>query len=162
MAQIRIPALDTFRNVVVHRAELIATPIPGLQSGTFTYPLGLFMDRISPRGDTAYSFDSDMLLSNNFTAFTYDIGLFGGQLTKDSTFRFNITRHVQTMVTQRLRNDSLRIYIPIRAFIYSPSYQLRNQLFVTDRVAYGRIILAGGNYPDATKRLRLRLVYSKL
>jgi hypothetical protein len=46
--------------------------------------------------------------------------------------------------------------------LYSPAYQTRNQLFVTDRVAYGRIVLAGGNHPDATKRMRLRLVYSKL
>ncbi|MBM3431979.1 MAG: DUF4270 domain-containing protein [Bacteroidetes bacterium] len=162
MAQIRIPALDTFRNVIVHRAELVLAPLPSTQGGTFRYPLGLFLDRISPRGDTAYSFDNDMLLSNNFTSFSYDIGTFGGKLQRDSTYRFNITRYVQSLVTQRLRNDSLRIYIPIRAFLYSPGYQSRNQLFVTDRVAYGRIILAGGNYPDATKRLRLRLVYSRL
>lgn len=162
MAQVRIPALDTFRNVVVHRAELIASPLPGMMDGTFDYPLGLFMDRISPRGDTAYTFDNDMLLSNGFTAFTYDIRTYGGLLNRDSTFRFNITRYVQTLVTQRLRNDSLRLYVPIRAFLYSPSYQSRNQLFVTDRVAYGRIILAGGNHPDARKRLRLRLVYSRL
>ncbi len=162
MAQVRIPALDTFRNVIVHRAELIASPLPSPQGGTFRYPLGLFMDRISPRGDTAYTFDNDMLLSNNFTAFAYDISTFGGKLRTDSTFRFNITRYVQSLVTQRLRNDSLRIYIPIRAFLYSPAYQARNQLFVTDRPAYGRIVLAGGNHPDATKRLRMRLVYSRL
>jgi hypothetical protein len=162
MAQLRIPALDTFPNVVVHRAELILSPLPSMQSGTYPYPLGIFMDRISPRGDTAYTFDSDMLLSNNFSAFTYDISTYGGKLKSDSTFRFNITRHVQGLVTQRLRNDSLRVYVPLRAFLYSPAYQTRNQLFVTDRVAYGRIVLAGGNHPDATKRMRLRLVYSKL
>ncbi len=162
MAQVRVPALDTFRNVVVHRAELIATPLPSTQAGTFPYPFGLFMDRISPRGDTAYAFDNDMLLSNNFSAFVYDINVFGGKLKSDSTFRFNITRYVQSMVTQRLRNDSLRIYVPIRAFVYSNAYRSRNQLFVTDRVAYGRVILAGGNHPDATKRMRLRLVYSRL
>lgn len=162
MSQVRIPALDTFRNVVVHRAELIASPLPSLQAGTFPFPFGIFMDRISPRGDTAYTFDNDMLLSNNFSAFTYDIGSFGGKLNRDSTFRFNITRYVQNLVTQRLRNDSLRLYVPIRAFLYSPAYGIRNQLFVTDRVAYGRVVLAGGNYPDATKRLRLRLIYSRL
>ncbi len=162
LAQLRIPALDTFRNVVVHRAELIASPLPSLQSGTFGYPLGVFMDRISPNGDTAYTFDSDMLITNNFSSFTYDINSFGGQLRTDSSYRFNVTRYIQSLVTQRLRNDSLRFYVPIRAFLYSPTYQFRNQIFVTDRVAYGRIVLAGGNYPDATKRLRLRLVYSKL
>lgn len=162
LAQIRIPALDTFRNVVVHRAELIATPLPSLQSGTFGYPLGIFMDRISPNGDTAYTFDNDMLITNNFSSFTYDINSFGGLLRKDSSYRFNITRYVQSMVTQRLRNDSLRLYSPIRAFLYSPNYRQRNQIYVTDRVGYGRIVLAGGNFPDATKRMRLRLIYSKL
>ena len=162
LAKIRIPALDTFRNVVVHRAELIATPLPSLQSGTFGYPLGIFMDRISPNGDTAYTFDNDMLITNNFSSYTYDINSYGGKLRTDSTYRFNITRYVQSLVTQRLRNDSLRIYAPIRAFLYSPTYRYRNQIYVTDRVAYGRLVLAGGNYPDATKRMRLRLIYSKL
>lgn len=162
LAQLRIPSLDTFRNVVVHRAELIATPLSSMQSGTFGYPFGLFMDRISPAGDTAYTFDSDMLITNNFSSFTYDINAFGGRLRTDSSYRFNITRYVQSMVTQRLRNDSLRLYVPIRAFLYSPAYRSRNQIYVTDRAAYGRVVLAGGNYPDATKRLRLRLIYSKL
>lgn len=162
LAQLRIPSLDTFRNVVVHRAELIATPLTSMQSGTFAYPFGLFMDRISPAGDTAYTFDSDMLITNNFSSFTYDINSFGGRLRTDSSYRFNITRYIQAMVTQRLRNDSLRLYVPIRAFLYSPAYRSRNQIYVTDRAAYGRVVLAGGNYPDATKRLRLRLVYSKL
>ncbi|MFM7672771.1 MAG: DUF4270 family protein [Bacteroidota bacterium] len=162
MARIRIPALDTFRNVVVHRAELIAAPLPSTQGGTFPYPLALFMDRISPNGDTAYTFDNDMLISNNFTSFSYDIATFGGKLKTDSTYRFNLTRYVQSLVTQRLRNDTLRIYVPIRAFLYSPNYRARNQMYITDRVAYGRIVLAGGNFPDATKRMRLRLVYSRL
>lgn len=162
LAQVRIPALDTFRNVVVHRAELIATPLPSLQSGSFGNPLGLFMDRISPTGDTAFTFDADMLIANNFTSYTYDINAFGGKLRTDSTYRFNVTRYVQGMVTQRLRNDLLRIYVPLRAFLYSPGYRALNQIYVTDRVAYGRVVLAGGNYPDATKRLRLRLIYSKL
>jgi hypothetical protein len=35
-------------------------------------------------------------------------------------------------------------------------------LRVTDAIAKGRLVLGGGTYPDPTKRLRLRIIYSNL
>lgn len=159
---LRIPALDTFRNVVVHRAEIIATPIRSANDGTFPHQQALFLDRVSATGDSALSFDSDMALSNNFSNYTYEINSFGGLIKSDSTYRFNLSRYVQSMVTKRTTNYKLRLYTPVRTFIYSPGYGASNQIYVTDQPGYGRMVLAGGSYVNPAKRLRMRLVYSKL
>lgn len=159
---LRIPALDTLRNVVVHRAEIIATPIRSANDGTFPHQQALFLDRVSATGDSALSFDSDMSLSNNFSNYTYEINSFGGLIKSDSTYRFNLSRYVQSMVTKRTANYKLRLYTPVRTFIYSPGYGASNQIYVTDQPGYGRMVLAGGSYVNPAKRLRMRLVYSKL
>ncbi|MBK9380530.1 MAG: DUF4270 family protein [Chitinophagaceae bacterium] len=161
-ASLKIPGLDTFSNAVIHRAEIVATPLRSTQDDIFVQPFGLFLDRINTTGDTASTFDIDMSLTNNFTAYTYDISSFGGLLKSDSTYRFNISRYVQNIITTRNTNYKLRLYSPIRAFVYSPGYKAINQVYVTDRVAYGRVVLAGGSYINPSKRMRLRLVYSKL
>jgi hypothetical protein len=159
---LRIPALDTFRNSVIHRAEIIATPIRTAQDNIFTQQQALFLDRVSATGDSVLSFDNDMGLSNNISNYTYDINSFGGLRKSDSTFRFNISRYVQNMVTKRTTNYKLRIYTPVRTFIYSPAFGEINQIYVTDQPASGRVVIAGGSYVNPAKRLRLRLVYSKL
>ncbi len=159
---LRIPALDTFRNSVIHRAEIIATPIRSAQDGTFPQQQALFLDRVSATGDSALTFDTDMGLSNNFSNYTYQITSFGGLLKSDSTYRFNISRYVQSMVTKRTTNYKLRLYSPVRTFVFSPGYNASNQIYVTDQPGYGRVVLAGGSYVNPAKRLRLRLVYSKL
>jgi hypothetical protein len=66
------------------------------------------------------------------------------------------------MVTKRTANYKLRIYTPVRTFIFSPLFGGINQIYVTDQPANGRVVLAGGSYVNPAKRLRLRLVYSKL
>lgn len=161
-AWLRIPALDTFRNVVVHRAEIIANPIRSSQDEQFIQPGALFLDRIHATGDTASTFDADMSVGNNFTNFTYDFASFGGGLKTDSTYRFNISRYVQQIVTNRATNYRLRLYAPVRTFLFSPIYGETNQLYVNQSPVAGRVVLAGGSYVNPAKRIRLRLVYSRL
>lgn len=159
---LRIPALDTFRNVVVHRAEIIANPIRSAGDDMFPHQQALFLNRVSATGDSLLTFDADMLLSNNFTNYTYEINTFGGLIKSDSTYRFNISRYVQSMVTNRTTNYKMRLYTPVRTFVFSPGYNAINQIYVTDQPGYGRVVLAGGSYINPAKRLRMRLVYSKL
>jgi len=161
-ASLRIPALDTFRNVLVHRAEIIANPIRSTQDDIFLQPQALILDRLNTAGDTASTFDADMSISNNFSNYTYEINSFGGFLKSDSTYRFNISRYVQNMVTRRTGNQLLRLYAPVRTFLYSPGYNAINQIYIGDKVGYGRVLIAGGNYVNPDKRIRLRLVYSRL
>ncbi len=161
--QLKIPGLDTLPNSVIHRAEIILTPVPSVQDNIFRYPVGLFLDNLNAAGDTAYTFDKDMELSVSASAFNYNFGLFGGLIKSDSTFRFNISRYVQDIVTNDKPNNLLRLYSPVRAFVYSPSAKLSNQIYVNDKVAYGRVVLAGGAYAaNPARRMRMRVVYSRL
>ncbi len=162
-ASIRIPALDTFKNSVIHRAEIIITPIVTAQSNIFTYPSALVMDNVSAAMDTAYTFDTDMGVSlSSETSFSYSFSSFGGLIKADSTYRFNIARYIQSIVTKKVPNRKLRVYAPVRAYMYSPTLARIGALFINDKVANGRIAVAGGNYADTPKRLRMRIVYSKI
>jgi len=160
-ATIKIPGLDTLSNVVIHKAELILSPLATGQQGSFDFPPSLLLDRINTRGDTALTFDLDMGTRDNFGSFTYDIGRFGGTLLRDSTYRFDITRYVQKIVTNDSTNYKLRVYAPGRTNLFSPLYRYWGLVPVNSRVAYGRVVFAGGDYINPAKRLRLRIVYSK-
>ncbi len=161
-ATIRIPGLDTLSNVVVHKAELILTPLPTSQQRAFAFPQRLLLDRVNARGDTALTFDLDMGIRDNFGSFAYDNSRFGGSLLRDSTYRFDITRYVQKIVTNDSTNYKLRVYAPGRTNLFSPLYKYWGAVYVNDLVAYGRAVFAGGNFINPSKRLRLRIIYSKL
>jgi hypothetical protein len=164
-ATIRVPGLDTLKNSIIHLAELRMQPIKTAQEGVYTYPLALFLDHRNATADTVFTFDKDMGLTNNYTSYSYDVSTFGGILLSDSTYRFNLSRYVQGIVTNRNtnQNDVIRVFAPLRTYVYSKQYGAKNLITVTDRPAQGRIVIAGGNYQaNPAKRLRLRVVYSKL
>jgi hypothetical protein len=163
-ASIKIPALDTFKNAVIHRAELVVNSLSSQQNGIFLQPVNLFLDRINTTGDTAFTFDTDMNVQ--FVAggsFTYDFGKFGGGLKlSDSTYRFNISKYVQDIITLKKPNQTLRLFAPVRAFVYSNRLGISSQMFISNEAAKGRVVLGGGSYAIAGKRMRLRIIYSKL
>ncbi|MBM3914965.1 MAG: DUF4270 domain-containing protein [Sphingomonadales bacterium] len=161
-ATIRIPGLDTLQNAVIHRAELLVTPLETQQNAYFFFPKALFLDRINARGDTARLFDFDMSPRDNFSSFSYDYARFGGLLLRDSSYKFDITRYVQRIVTNDSSNFTLRIQAPLRTYAYSSQFRRVSLLAISDQVGYGRIVIAGGNFINPAKRLRLRVVYSKL
>lgn len=156
VATIKIPSLDTFSNNIIHRAELIVTRIPSAMDNVFTPPAQLMLDRLSPNKDTAYIFEKD-LYSSSALQWT----LFGGNL-KSNTYRFNITRYVQDIVTQKERNDMLRLHAPLRTLLYFPGTTTQTSVPVLSRIAEGRVVLAGGSYTDPNVQTRLRIVYSKI
>jgi hypothetical protein len=160
-ASIAIPDLNTFGNKVIHRAEIVATKISSASDQIYTPPFRLFLDRYikGSAGDSSYLFEKDLLLGNDGS-----IGYtsFGGTI-KDNLYRFDITRYVQSIVTRHQRNDTLRLWAPLRVWEYSyNSGGYEKNLPVNSRVAEGRVVLAAGNYADPNARLRLRIVYSNL
>lgn len=158
-ASIVIPDLKTLGNKVIHRAEIIATTVSSAGENIFTPPPRLLLDRVRTGAqDSSYLFEKDLILGSDGSV-GYDI--FGGTL-KNKTYRFNITRYVQGVVTRNERNDTLRLWAPLRAFEYSSSQGSYAQLPVNNRIAEGRVVLAGGSYADTSTRLRLRIVYSNL
>lgn len=161
-ASLKIPALDTFKNAVIHRAELVINPLPSNQEGTFVQPIGLFLDRINTIADTAFTFDIDMDVQLAGLDFTYNFTSFGGGLKSDSTYRFTLSKYVQDIITLKKPNQTLRLYAPVRAFVFSNRFGFLSQMYIASQPAYGRVVLGGGNYAIPGKRMRLRVIYSKL
>jgi hypothetical protein len=161
-ASIKIPALDTFKNAVIHRAELVVSPLHSNQEGVFGLPVSLFLDRINNSADTAFTFDIDMDVQGSGLDYTYNFNYFGGGIKSDSTYRFNLSRYVQDIITLKYPNQTLRLYSPVRAFVFSKRFNRLSQMYIAIQPAFGRVVLGGGNYAIAGKRMRLRVIYSKL
>jgi hypothetical protein len=156
---IGVPQLNTFPNKVIHRAELIAYKLPSSLETTFASPQRLLLDH-KGASDTAFLFDNDIQPNPDGSI---NLASFGGHLRSDNSYRFNITRYVQGIVTRKERNDTLRLYAPFRSVLFSRAIGNR---FVSvpnmTNIAYGRVVLAGTTHPDPALRLRLRIVYSNL
>lgn len=156
---LKIPGIDTLTNRVIHRAEIVVQKLPPI-SETFATPDLLFIDIITA-GDTAFTIPNDFVRTGDNT---YDANLLGGRL-KDDKYVFNISRYIQNIVTNKKTNYTLRIYAP---FITQP-YILDAKgnksaepiiFLINPKVAYGRVIVAGGSHP--TKKMQLRIIYSKI
>jgi Domain of unknown function (DUF4270) len=156
---LRIPGLDTFSNNVIHIAELIIYRVPSASEDIFTPPSQLMLDRINSAKDSVFNLENDLQITQGASVpFT----LFGGQLKSDNTFRFNISRYVQGVVTKKEPNNILRLYAPLTASVYAKNLNQIITLQVLDRIADGRVVLAGGNYGDPAMRMRVRIIYSKI
>ena len=156
---IKIPQLDTFSNKVIHRAEIVATRIPSGGGDVFSTPVHLMLDRKNKSGDTVFMLHQDLIVSSSGTV---GFSAFGGKLLADNTYRFNISRYVQGIVTRHEANDTLRIYAPLRTDVYNSALRAKVTIPVIDAIAKGRVVLGGGTYTDSTSRLRLRIIYSNL
>jgi hypothetical protein len=157
---IKIPKLDTFSNKIIHRAELVAVKIPSIADDIFTTPVRLILDRknkLTP--DTVFMFQNDLVTDANG-----NIGYasFGGTLLSDNTYRFNISRYVQGLITRHEPNDTMRLYAPLRTNLYNSNFKTTLTLPVIDAIAKGRVVLGGSSHADSTMRLRLRIIYSDL
>jgi hypothetical protein len=165
-AKLTIQGLDTFAqtNRVIHLADLTVNRVEGLQDNIYTAPTLLFLDAINAARDSAFTIRTDFIPSS--TAPGYDVSTIGGVLRNNNSYSFNISRYLQGIVTRKEPIQTLRIYAP---YTTSPFYMPKNgiptekvSLTVNTPAAAGRIILAGGAFPDETKKLRLRIIYSKI
>jgi hypothetical protein len=159
---ISIPALDTLQNKLVHRAELIVTRVPSAFDNLFEAPRQLFIDKINATNDSAYILDEFIIQTQNGPSYNYTS--FGGRLQGDNTYRFNLTATVQDVLTGKEPNNRFRIYAPFDTRPYNAATIPVSSTFIQaiPLPAYGRVVLAGGNYADPSMQLRLRVIYSKL
>jgi hypothetical protein len=177
-ATIKIPALKSLTNRIVHRAELIMEQIPDPFSNLFTPPTFLYLDAL----DSLQSTTKPM-----YRAIPYDLSLtpttstYGGknvyQLANPVEFgmagkklgnwewRFNISRYVQRIVNKTEPFYELRLSSPsfLNQFVGPFSSSTNGVVFVNPLYAVGRVRLGGGiNDRNLPNRMRLRIVYSKL
>jgi len=162
--KIDIPALSQLDNRVIHRAELICERVPSLDDNYYPPPPYMFIDAFSQTGDSIFIIRNDFIPANSDRG--YDVATLGG-LFKNNQYVFNLTRYVQSIVTKKQTNYTLRISSPFTAVLYylppddKPTGQ-RVPLILNPTLAGGRVVLYGGNYPDINKRMRLRIIYSKI
>lgn len=158
-AAVTIPGLSSFKNKVVHRAELIVPRLASAGADVFTPPVQLFLDRTNSfTPDTAFALYKDLGISINGSL---DLSLFGGR-QKNGAYIFNVTRYVQSIATSQTPNDTLRLYAPLRTTLYAENVKQYITVPVAPAIALGRVVLGGGNYAIPDQRMRLRIVYSNL
>lgn len=167
VAVIKIPGLENLPNCVIHRAELILEKIPSAQENFYTPPPVLFIDAINETGDSTFTIRNDFVFTGQ--GLGYDLGSIEGVLRNNTRYMFNLSRYVQSIVTKKLRSHTLRVYAPyaVRPYFESgdgvvTSYPLGSEFLVNTPVAANRVVLGGGSHPDPAKRLRLRIIYSKI
>jgi hypothetical protein len=175
-ANLSIPALSTLSNRIIHRAEVIIEQIPFSQPSDtyFSPPNFLYLD-LKDTGTTdkwkPVYFDLNPTVGYNpdnsltfFPSAGIDFAYFGG-FVRDKTvlgnpikyYNFNITRHVQQIVTKHTGNYPFRLYAPYDIFYtqYTPG-----AIPFNNRLAQGRVKVGSGS--NSNYKMRLRIVYSKI
>jgi hypothetical protein len=178
-ASLNIPALSTFGNRIIHRAEIIAEQIPGdiTYDSVFTTPQFLYLDLKDTAGSATtykpiyYDLNTSVFYDPDNSSFVFpsssgiNFGYFGGyrRFKKDafgntiSYYNFNVSRYVQNLVTKNWHNYEMRLYAP-----YLLNYFTRTIPFPGGRMqlANGRIKIGDGT--NENYKLRMRIVYSKI
>lgn len=164
-ATVTIPSLAGFKaakgNVMVHLAELVMDQVPSNNQsldGILSAPPLIYLDFYDTTTKNQLPFLNDALATGG-----YDPTLFGGILgnipnsgpVPPAQYRIFITRHIQGVITRNIVNPVMYLYAP-----YQVSYPTISLNFNVNPIAYGRVRLGGGTH--STKRMRLRLVYTKI
>jgi len=176
-AAIKIPALTGLNNRVIHRAELIMEQVyTDINDSIFRAPDYLYLD----------AFDPTITTTPQYRTIPYDIiydasgglnlGSFGvapfnavdgsGNLIK--TWRFNISRYVQHVVTKTQSAFDLRLYAPsivVNQYrVPTTTVDIKRTLSINQTIVKGRIKLTGSKGPldPDPHRMRLHIIYSKL
>lgn len=172
-ATISIPGLDTFKNSIIHRAELVMEQIPSA-ANALVAPYFLYIDAVDTGTTWKYKplpydlnpgtfYDPNTSVRPFYPSGGIDFTYFGGnQLTKTDPltglpmnyYVFNISRYVQNIVTKHELSYGLRIWAPYDLLYYGYSLPFNN------RLALGGIKIGNGNNPNY--RMRLRIIYSKI
>ncbi len=172
---IKIPNLQDLSNRVIHRAELIVTPVN--EPGTpYQEPYYMFVDAWDSTANLPKTIQNDF--TYNQQSGQYNQLLFGGFLIRGK-YVFDLSRYVQGIVTRKEKSHTLRIYAPYKTnSVYIPQGIAANypesevkrlntdqraagfQNYLNPQIAFGRTVLAGGSHP--TSKMRLRIIYSKI
>lgn len=186
-ANLSIPSLDTLGNAmnthnrIVHRAEIymeqLPDPLHPLDDSIFSAPTYMYLD-LKDTGTTKWKPIYHDLSPNepyNPDSYPYfpgtggvDFNYFGGYARtrinyageKVVYYTLNTTRHIQRFLTRGTPNFSMRLY-PAYS-LYYPQYTAASTIPFTNPLAYGRVRLKSGAYPDKLRRMRMVIIWSKI
>ncbi|MEO5996142.1 MAG: DUF4270 family protein [Chitinophagaceae bacterium] len=156
-ATLTIPGLNSLSNRVIQRAELLIQKVPSAEDVFFAPPV-LFLDMIDSTNRAFLSIPTDFVTDYQGT---YNASDFGGVI-KNDLYTFNLSRHIQSVVTRKNKVYSYRIYAPYSTWpIYSPAVSLNGfPIKVNGNIAAGRVVVGGGS--NTSKKMRLRIIYTKI
>lgn len=162
-AHVNIPGLRTLTNRVIHKAELIIEKLPSAEDQFFT-PSFLFLDLWDSVSKRFITVQNDFIEDNQGS---YNLFDFGGNI-KNNKYSFNISRHVQGIISRKEAVYSFRLYgsYETRPFYAKPDVKLTDIdpnphfYYVNPQIARGRVVVAGGSHP--TQKMRVRIIYSKI
>jgi hypothetical protein len=184
-ANLRIPALDTFQNAIIHRAQISIEQIPDdpILDSILSVPPYMYLDLIdtpSKRWKPLYydlnpnvRYDPDY--KSGFPYFPtgdIDYTYFGGFARKKTNvlgqnvyyYDLNVTRHVQKIVSRVYRNYDFRLFPGSRVLYpqYTTSSFVASDLPLDNPLGFGRIKVKSGSYPDNRVKMRMVIIWSKI
>ena len=170
-ATVKIPDLGSVNNRVVHRAELYMEEIYDPTDTLYRAPDYMYVDAIDPTIGGFPKFRTIPYDLNYGSGSSLDLGALGavpvmstdGFGNRIRTWRFNLTRYVQHVLTHTQSLYDLRVF-PAFRFVEQlgipPGDDILTSIFVNPAIIKGRIRLGGGNH--ASQKMKLRIIYSKL
>ena len=174
-ANLKLTGLAGLSNRTIHRAELIVEQLYDISDSTFRPPDFLYLDAYDPTITKNYKYRTipyDLAFTNSGAL---NLGAFGavplisidGFGNKIRQWKFNISRYVQHVLTGTQTLYDLRLSAPY--FISEqlgipPGTDITTGVFVNQSILKGRIRVVGntGSLDPNPRRIRLRLIYSKL
>ncbi len=184
-ANLRIPALDTLSNRIVHRAEIYFEQDPdfagGLDDSIFSPPTYMYLD-LKDTGTNKWKplyhdlnpnidYDPDYKIAGlSYYPGSVEFAYFGGFPRyrtneigqKVVYYTLNITRHVQRKVIKgnSSPNYNFRLF-PAYNFSY-PQIPNSSAIGYNNPLGHGRIRIKSGAYPDRKLRMRMVVIWSKI
>ena len=170
-ATVKIPALRTLSNKIVNRAELIVEQVYDPSDNIFTPPEALMLDvydsTLGAYKFTPYDFAPDETGVAGISYGMYGKSTLDGAGNPIRVWKFNITRYVQNILTQKEPVHDFRLFTARYVFErirqgYSTntgSYTSHTAV-INSKYGFGRVRVGGGNH--ATQRMRLRIIYTKI
>lgn len=174
--RIQTPALETnISNRLVHRAELIMEQdaTNDLFYEKYTAP-NLFLCAVPKRLDSAkfrFYVPNDISLGQGGVA--ANLNSFGGNVLyktdpsgrRIASYSFNITRYVQGIITRKEPVFDLYLFAPVEDYVHTS--QSANSLYPIAAAPFnypasGRVRLLGGNSARPDRKMRLRIIFSRI
>ncbi|HPG11294.1 MAG TPA: DUF4270 family protein [Chitinophagaceae bacterium] len=172
---IKIPDLANVSNRALYRAELIAEQDYDPSDNLFAPPSLMYLDAFDDSVTSNFKFRTvpyDLLFDINGNANLVDFGSVPYTETDLSgnpikVWKFNITRYIQNYLTGELPLYDFRLSSPVvikENYAVPPSTDQVLSVYVNPSIAKGRVRLIGSTGAGDTnpRRLRLRLIYSRL
>jgi hypothetical protein len=167
-ANISIPGLTNFPNVIVHRAELVMQQVRhSIFDDLFTPPV-LFLTAFSQDSSRRFMLPNAIEYGTTGISNLADFGSFPVRKTDAQgnniyAYNFNITRYIQQLVTTKSKNYKLNLYAPQYDFVWLAENSINGiNLYSTqfNPPAAGRVRLGGGTH--SKQPMKLRIIYSVL